>query len=145
MTEGTKTKKMIAIKRLQSLTVYWFYYISFYSQANKNKHCAIKIIWSEQIVVELLTAAHAFSHLTLESVQREALDCVTPSSDPVKGPCPPSADRWQERKWRRPAAAPFTPGDRSNPSSQPRWTLLCCPYGHVKRALQCCRVLPQRS
>lgn len=68
-----------------------------------------------------------------------------PPPDPVKGPWPPSADRWQERKWRRPAAAPFTPGDRSDPSSQPGWMLLRRPYGsHKTFRFRVAVFLPQR-
>lgn len=158
MLEGRKNKKMMAIKWLQSSTVYWFYYISVYPWANKNTRQAIKRIWSEQNVVELLSAAymHLAAFLPPHTWKRaEGGPRLCPPLPPplpsvrsrVNGLCPASADRWQGKKWRRPAAAaPFTRGDRSDPSSQPRWTLLRCPDAHVQLALRCrCHVLPRRS
>lgn len=122
----------------------------------KNTYGAIKTIWLEQNMVELLSAAHVYladflpPHIWKRAEGGSGLCWPSqppwPPPDPVKGPWPPSADRWQERKWRRPAAAPFTPGDRSDPSSQPGWMLLRRPYGSRRTfRFRVAVFLPQRS
>lgn len=104
MLEGRKNKKMMAIKWLQSSTVYWFYYISVYPWANKNTRQAIKRIWSEQNVVELLSAA--YMHLaaflpphTWKRAEGGPRLCPPPPPptplSPVKGQWSVPSQRWQ--------------------------------------------------
>lgn len=138
--EGTivlcrRVKKVIAIKWLQSLTVYWFYYISVlprekkeHTRSNKNH-----LIGAEcgRITLSSTCALHWSSrHLAPVSIQRVAQDCVAPR--PGQGSVP--NHRWQMAGEEElpTCGGPFTPNDRSDPSSQPRWTLLCCPYRDKK-------------
>lgn len=88
--EGTivlrrRVKKVIAIKWLQSLTGYWFYYISVlpwekkeHTRSNKNH-----LIGAEcgRITLGSTCAPHWSSrHLEPMSIQRVALDCVAPQA-----------------------------------------------------------------
>lgn len=132
-----RVKKVIAIKWLQSLTVYWFYYISVlprekkeHARSNKNH-----LIGAEcgRITLSSTRAPHWSSrHLEPMSTQRVALDCVAPR--PGQGSVPNQCWQMAGEEELLTCGGPFTPDDRSDPSSQPCWTLLCCPYRHVKSA-----------